>query len=225
MAGYMELMLPSSSHRFSGSRLWKDCLGGRGGLVGRPGFISQGLGSWTSHKGMFSVSIRLFWLLVMNIIPWVFAKICFCWAIPLLSVQSRPVGRTRGTRQLQSWQISVCCGWNLGTFLCLVGVHGVCFLHVHLADSLWHAYKRCSVSLADLGRNSELHAWFDAFPVSASSLWWTMTVLCRNPITQWACPLLYPSLSAFQHADGCLAHYLGKKSPPVICDIQGPYQM
>ena len=163
---------------------------------------------WTSAKGMFSVSIMLLWLLVMNIILWVFAKICLWWAIPLLSVQLRSAGRTRCALQSQSWCISVCYGSNLGTFLCLAGVHGVCFLHVHLSDSLWHACKRRVVSLADVGRNSELHPWFDAFPVSASSLLWTITVLCRNLITQSASPLLYPSLSPFQDADGCLAHYL-----------------
>lgn len=84
-----------------------------------------------------------------------FLALSFCknFAIPLLSVQLRIVGRTRFTLQLQSCQIFECYGWNLDTFLCLVGVHGVCFLHVHLSDSLWHACKRCSVSPADLGRN------------------------------------------------------------------------
>lgn len=163
----------------------QDCkrsfLGGREGLVEKPGFISQSLAwGWASAKGMLSVSIRLFWLLVMNIILRVSAKIWLCWDIALLSMQSRPVGRTRCTLQcaMQSpyhHDISVCYGSNLGTFLCHVGVHGVCFLHVYLSDTLWHACKRCSVSLADLEGTQSFMPDLMHFqlPAVCGQLWWS----------------------------------------------------
>lgn len=79
--------------------------------------------------------------------------------------------RTRFTLQLQSSQTAVCHSQKLGTLLS-VGVHGVCFLYILLCDSLWHAYKRCSVKHAGLRRNSG----------RASCLIWWVTSFCQQSV-------------------------------------------
>lgn len=173
---------------------------------------------------MFSVSNRLFWLLVMDIILGILQKKIFL--LSHSSVDPRPVGRTRCTLQLQLWQISVRYGLNLGTFLCLVGVHGVCFLHEHLSDSLWCACKR-QMQCESCRSGKELRT---------SCLIWCVSSFCQQSVVNYdsavqkphhtmglSAPI--PSLFAFQHADGCLTSYIGKASPPVTCDVQGPYRV
>lgn len=215
----MELMLPSSSHRFSGSRLWKDCLGGREGLVGRPGFISQGLGVELQPKeySLYQLGCYDYWL----------------WILPFEFLQK--FSHSSAERAVEnSREDKVHIAVTVMSNLCVLQLE---FRYISVScRGAWSMFSACTLvwqSMACLQEvqcescrpRKELHAWSDAFPVSASSLLWTMTVLCGKPITHWACPLLYPSLAAFQHADGCLAHYLGKRSPPVTCDVQGPYQV
>lgn len=208
-------MLPSSSHRFSGSRLH-----GRQGRAGwSPSFISQGL----QPKGMFSVSIRLFWLVCLSII-WGFAQLCFCRAIPLLSVQLRAAERTR------------CTAVTIITHLCVLWFE---FGSVSVfCGRTWSVFSVCTLLLQSAACLQELQCGScrPGQQLRVSCLLWCVcsfsqqSVVSYNgavkkPGTQRACPLLYPSLSAFQHADGCWASYLGEGSPPVACDIQGLYQI
>lgn len=53
-----------------------------------------------------------------------------------------------------------------------VGIHRVYFLYVHLSDSLWHAYKRYSVKLGGLRRDSD----------RASCLIWWVTSFCQQSV-------------------------------------------
>lgn len=141
------------------------------------------------------------------------AKLCFCSTNCLLSVQQRAAERTRCTAVAIIAHLSVL--WFEFRYISVSCGGYTCFLHAHFCDSV------CS---EDLGRNSEFHAWFDVFAVSASSLWWTDNAVNKSS-TQKASPLLHPLPSAFQYADGCLASCLGEGSPLVTCGIQGLYQI
>lgn len=209
IGGHTELVLPSSSHRFSGSRLlWRQRRAGWS-------LHLPGSGIKLQSKGMFSVSIRLSQLLCLSIILWGFAKLCFCRAISLLSVQLGAAKRTRCTAVtivthlcvlwFEFRYISVSCGgtWSVFSASTLLWQCGFCGLGQELRASclVWCVCNFCQQSVVN----------YDS------------TV--NKPSTQRACLLLYPSLSAFQYADGCLASYLGGGSPPVTCGIQGLQQI
>lgn len=81
----------------------------------------------------------------------------FLCAISLLSMQLGAAERTR--HPAVTIITHLCVLWFEFRY---ISVSCECFLHAHFSGS---------VGSVDLGRNSELHACFDVFADSASSLW------------------------------------------------------